>query len=557
MFKNFNIKNPQASTYLLAFAIFIEIGVAALAVYLGLMTSSIGSNEVDVTILNKTMGPLLFIVVAMIELTRVPLLISIYRGNNFLWRIFGSIFLIGIMFLAFETLMTAFQMNGAMQTGNIDKTIIDKRALTEKSKILNEEILDLSSLTQEKINNDYDEAIKRINQEEDKEISNINDSMQQIELLIAQSSIDSISDKESILNDELLNIDEIRNSQINEIKGSFRNKEDKIINQISKIETNIILWNTRLNNSECGFARQFSSRECKESITSNEEELDNLNKELVRNEDTLQREIDSINLDFKEDKNAINNELKLLADKKIQDESNIKGEYALDLNKLRENKSDIYDKYSERKKEVLSKKNEKEIKLDNAEKALETKKNEKINLEKEISDKRDKINQLSRTNPNYILAKNIGSWIFDDCEGVEESSDVSSGCLAKTTGLFWGSISLVVAITGTVVAIGSEVLRSTTIRERKSPKGKRSMRYLLVGAYKYFRKPKVIVKEIEKIVEKPVEVVKEVPVQKVEFTEVPKIKEVIKKEIVHVPLYTNDESLIDINKNKKNKNESD
>ena len=83
------------------------------------------------------------------------------------------------------------------------------------------------------------------------------------------------------------------------------------------------------------------------------------------------------------------------------------------------------------------------------------------------------------------------------------------------------------------------------------------MRYLLVGAYKYFRKPKVIVKEIEKIVEKPVEVVKEVQVQKVEFTEVPKIKEVIKKEIVHVPLYTNDESLIDINKNKKNKNESD
>ena len=55
MFKNFNIKNPQASTYLLAFAIFIEIsGVADAFTYL---TASIGSNEVDVTILNKTMGP--------------------------------------------------------------------------------------------------------------------------------------------------------------------------------------------------------------------------------------------------------------------------------------------------------------------------------------------------------------------------------------------------------------------------------------------------------------------------------------------------------------------
>ena len=557
MFKNFNIKNPQASTYLLAFAIFIEIGVAALAVYLGLMTASIGSNEVDVTILNKTMGPLLFIVVAMIELTRVPLLISIYRGNNFLWRIFGSIFLIGIMFLAFETLMTAFQMNGAMQTGNIDKTIIDKRALTEKSKILNQEILDLSSLTQEKINSDYDEAIKRITQEEDKEILNINESMQQIELLIAQSSIDSISDKATILNEQLNDVDKVRNSQISEVKDSFKNKEDKILSQISKIESTILQWNTRLGNSECGFARQYSSRECKEAINSNEEELDTLNKKLSRNDDNLQREIDSINSNFKKDINNINDELKLLADKKIQNESDIKGQYSIDLNKFRDKKSEIYNKYSERKKEALLRKTEKETKLENVEKVLEIKKDERVNLEKEISDKRDKINQLSRTNPNYILAKNIGSWIFDDCEGVEESSDVSSGCLAKTTGLFWGSISLVVAVTGTVVAIGSEVLRSTTIREKRSPKGKRSMRYLLVGAYKYFRKPKIVVKEIEKIIEKPVEVVKEVPVQKVEFTEVPKIKEVIKKEIVHVPLYTNDESLIDINKNKKNKNDSD
>ena len=137
MFKRFNVKNPEASTYLLAFAFFIEFGVAALAIYLGLMTSTLGSNEItDKNILNVTMGPVLFFVVALIELTRVPLLISIYRGKNFLWRVFGSIFLIAIMFLAFETLLTAFQMNGAMQTGNIDKTIIDKKSLEDKNNIL-------------------------------------------------------------------------------------------------------------------------------------------------------------------------------------------------------------------------------------------------------------------------------------------------------------------------------------------------------------------------------------------------------------------------------------
>ena len=81
------------------------------------------------------------------------------------------------------------------------------------------------------------------------------------------------------------------------------------------------------------------------------------------------------------------------------------------------------------------------------------------------------------------------------------------------------------------------------------------MRYLFAGIYKYVRRPRIKIEE--KIVEKPVEIIKEVPVQKIEYVEVPKIQDVVQKEIVHVPLYTNDESLIQLKKDRKKKKESD
>jgi|TARA_B100002003_G_scaffold175324_1_gene163188 hypothetical protein len=52
--------------------------------------------------------------------------------------------------------------------------------------------------------------------------------------------------------------------------------------------------------------------------------------------------------------------------------------------------------------------------------------------------------------------------------------------------------------------------------------------------------PRVVIKNVE--VEKIVEVTKEVPVDKVAFKEVP--VEVVKREVVHIPVYTNDPSLL-------------
>ena len=61
-----------------------------------------------------------------------------------------------------------------------------------------------------------------------------------------------------------------------------------------------------------------------------------------------------------------------------------------------------------------------------------------------------------------------------------------------------------------------------------------SIRRLLVFSRKSVRQP--LVKEIEK------EIIKEVPIEKIVTTEIP--VEILKKEIVYVPMYTNDKDLL-------------
>ena len=61
-----------------------------------------GSTQIEVPLLNRFVPAMMFFVVAVVELTRVPLIISIYRSHSFLWQIFGSIFLLICVFNAWS-----------------------------------------------------------------------------------------------------------------------------------------------------------------------------------------------------------------------------------------------------------------------------------------------------------------------------------------------------------------------------------------------------------------------------------------------------------------------
>ena len=119
----------------------------------------------------------------------------------------------------------------------------------------------------------------------------------------------------------------------------------------------------------------------------------------------------------------------------------------------------------------------------------------------------------------------------------------------RMVSLVWfGSIAAITAWTGTLLAFASLVLQYGPETRHHPKRGSRS-RSVKALFIKSLRSPRI--KEIEKVVEKPVEVIKEVPVTKVVTQEVP--KEVIRKEVIHVPIASDDLTILDIKKKKRPK----
>jgi hypothetical protein len=153
-------------------------------------------------------------------------------------------------------------------------------------------------------------------------------------------------------------------------------------------------------------------------------------------------------------------------------------------------------------------------------------------LNNKYSDHEEKLAEEAEKNP-------IGQWsIFLFGNAYPEN--------IRLVSLVWfGSIAAITAWTGTVLAFGSLVLRfGQTEKHKRDPSNiERTFHRLFVDARKYLRKPRI--KEIKTEVEKLVEVIKEVPVDRVVIQEVP--REVIRKEVIHVPIATDDLTILDIN----------
>ena len=200
------------------------------------------------------------------------------------------------------------------------------------------------------------------------------------------------------------------------------------------------------------------------------------------------------------------------------------------IESLNEEKSLIIKKYNEQRKQLLDEYNISKNKLNSDKENIEQFRNDIQNINIEINEKEKLFIEEAEKLPIYWFAKSLS--------GKESFVEVSPKDIDFTVLIWFGTLSLVIATAGTALAFASFVMGDNTVNQRGS------IRSLLLTIIRNQRKPRIkIEKEIiekEKIVEK----IKHVPEEKVVFKEVPKIQEVIKKEIVHVPVPTAREDLI-------------
>ena len=167
-------------------------------------------------------------------------------------------------------------------------------------------------------------------------------------------------------------------------------------------------------------------------------------------------------------------------------------------------------------------------------------------LESEVVELRNTINIKVGDNQIYRMAQ----WFW----GKESAADINRKEVILIASIWFGSLAFLIAFTGILLALGSFVITDKTIPDRaeKIVNQKSNLSKLIYGIRRwvYYGK-KMKRRPIYKTTIK--EIVKEIPVDKIVFRD--KTIEIVKKEIVHVPFYTDDKDLINWSDNKVKREE--
>ena len=153
----FNKFFPQSQTgskgkFLIRMAWAIEIMVAVIGVCIGLIMI-FGSKQVDgeqiqtaadlakynVTLNDFTIG-LIFLIVAVVELTKIPLATAVYYSVRVFWRVVFLIALILVNVSTFETIVTGFERINRERTKIVDKLIVDYNSVKTQIQNINENV---------------------------------------------------------------------------------------------------------------------------------------------------------------------------------------------------------------------------------------------------------------------------------------------------------------------------------------------------------------------------------------------------------------------------------
>ena len=519
-----NLKSTGKKLIYLAWA--IEIIVAAVGLTMAYGFISKGRMEVEATgVANSSsdidyliMG-LAFSVVALMELTKIPFSIALYNSAKANWRIIFFIALFAVNFSTFETIIQGFELayNERSKAVDIKRKELDllKAEFITISDFDNEEIKlsdDISALQAQikALRNDIiaqNEIITGIKKRKNTDIANL------------RKSYESASSKSIQVTKQ---IDQKRKDVI---------RFEGIINQLRQDRIAIKdVKGTLGSRSERKRLREINDRDQKkysDLIISTNQEIEDLQEKLTatisQEKSELSPQIKAIEENAKEDIKKVNDRINSIT-------SEINNIQTNQLQKVQNVKSE----FSKNKDMSLKERADKQTEIDN---------------------KNKEFNDIASENQIYRLALSLklgpSRWLFGE-EKVKDGftyHDLTQQDIGRAFWIWFGFLAFIISIIGTLVAFAGLHLQDKTIHEKRT-REIRTRKSFFNRFSRYTNLAKLLVKPktVDKIIEKEVEVEKiiETPVieEKIVYQKVEVPKEVVKKELVHVPLWTQDPGLI-------------
>jgi|GEM_PF-1114893 len=502
---------------------------------------------------NILIAMLPFVMVAAVEATKIPFVEAAYKTTKLRWKCVFGAGLIFLAFITFESALNGFERNFHALIYSIDKYKKELVAVEEEIAPLEEQRDKLASLTASKIETDYNQRHAIISEERNQQTQIIQDRIQALRAATQTEYIKSLQDQ---LDDQRAQLAAVRKERLRELEhlqeeaGAMRqNSLSELETQRRSLQQQLAREQSNLDDlkqkaereiEDAGFFSENSVRErfnaqinaqtgkvetIRQQLNSlsDSQRQDALRQQYQANQakvnaryedqiDTINQRIKSLSLELSKSLGARDKDVEQAVSGHLKELSRIEEQFAVQQQENERIRDNEFEKLA---------RNEELIAAMDAD--LLARKQQRVEL-------RNIINIKVGDNQVYRMAQ----WWY----GKESAADLNRSDVMLIATLWFGSLALLIAITGILLAFASYVIRDPDIPSRVEQddrvsailKATNSLRRYLIHRRRLLRQPRLK------------EVIREVPVDRVVTVEKP--VEIIKKEIVHVPLYTDDLSLI-------------
>lgn len=566
------------SNRLLAMAWSIEIIAASVGLFLAL-SRMIGPDGRDSpSLFMGIQGALPFFGVAIIELTKIPLASIFYTTKTFMWKTLFLTSLLLAMVITFETFFIGFEQYQSLimrdlrgvNTKIAEKQRIIRGADAEKSNSANF----LKNKDGELAN--YNKIIINIRNRFDKNEDGFRNEIDQIKSKYLgsgapiKSRINSIENQIEELQKNLERDRKRTNSErseaLNIAKNSVENRTQVETEQLAKLEVgkDKVRQNADTRRKDAQNVYENESKTCflfgcVETRTRRDVKIREIDLNEKRQLDDLSREEKTIQRRMRQSPTG---EFSAITDEFEQKFKDAEAKYQSGRDILLEKKGSLERELAEKTGRInqvdqqkISRINQK-ITSNNDERnaALASQKKRFDELQDRFSKRSKNVDasdaqSAEAANLLISLCTTLNDKVADNqiyrlamqLHGADDACELTQEQLSVTKVIWFGSLALVVSALGTVLALAAFVARAPTehFNGGGRPLGKR-LRMAFVAIRRKMHKARTVIERVE--VEKIVEVTREVPVDRVAITEIP--IEVVRKEIIHVPVYTDDPALI-------------
>jgi hypothetical protein len=553
--------------------------------------------------LQGILAALPFFAVAIMELTKIPLATVIYHTTAIRWRNGFAVALALSMVITFETFAIGFDTYQAELEKNIKPTVDAVKELKLQINSTDENIAasDVISKTTDQIDIIYKERVDSINEKYDRIVDAFEEEKRSIEQKY-EGNTKSVQGIVAGLREQLADrnkqISAERKAQDREIKDlgqtslrvestkrkNIQSNIDRLQDERQQIRQDILKEKAQIRTKvkdeyeacQQADAKSFFGKKCDslkiQEVTEIKEIDEKLSNELKIIQEEIRKQTEKLSITAFAADGVAETKVRDRYTKRIKkleaDKVEINKQIAVRMNEI----SRIQGNFTKSDKSTLNRLNKKIASSNNqrnaeqaeAKKVSDQRRNQADSAKKDVSVTTKQANELRKklaplcAKLNGVVSSNQVYRLAIQFHDVNDACDLTQEQLTRTQWIWYGSLALVVSALGTTLAFAGLVIKYPPSFSGKGGflviiKGLfRRLNYALAMLHRRLRKPvikevpveKEVIKEVTKevpvdrVVEKVVEVTKEVPVEKVVFRDVP--REVVKKELIHVPLFTQD-----------------